>query len=80
MMWQPIWSAWTMLSTSRGLAQISSTLGSGRRIVERLATMIGTGSTPVSAMRPANTETKAAAAALERLGDRNDLRVASAGR
>ena len=30
MMWQPIASAWTTLSTSRGLAQISSTPGCGR--------------------------------------------------
>ena len=27
MMWQPIWSAWKMLSSSRGLAQISSICG-----------------------------------------------------
>ena len=56
MMWQPIESAWTMFSTSRGLAQISSTCGRRARSSSADA-IIGTGSRPVSAMRPAKTET-----------------------
>ena len=60
MMWQPIASAWKMLSSSRGLAQISSTFGYGRSS-STAAAMSGTGSRPVSAMRPAKTETQAGA-------------------
>src|SRR5438128_2548913 len=44
-----------MLSSSRGLAQISSRLGADFKI-STAADMSGTGSLPVSAMRPANTE------------------------
>src|SRR6185312_15436716 len=53
MMWQPIWSAWKMLSNSRGLAQISSWLGYGF-IISTAADISGTGSRPVSAINPAN--------------------------
>ena len=54
-MWQPIASAWTTLSSSRGLAQISSARGAARMISSD-SRMIGTGSRPVSAIRPAKTE------------------------
>ena len=57
MMWQPMASAWKMFSSSRGLAQISSALGPVAQQLARAAAMSGTGSRPVSAMRPANTET-----------------------
>ena len=59
MTWQPIASAWTTFRTSRGLAQISSRCGCGARR-SSASVMIGIGSRPVSAMRPANTETKPA--------------------
>ncbi len=55
MMWQPTASAWNTLSSSRGLAQISSAFGFAFMICTDFC-MIGIGSTPVSAMRPANTE------------------------
>ena len=55
MMWQPIASAWTTLSSSRGLAQISSARGAAR-MISSASRMIGTGSRPVSAIRPAKTE------------------------
>ena len=58
MMWQPISSPWKMLSTSRGLAHSNSAFGRGLRIFSASA-ISGTGSRPVSAMRPANTETTA---------------------
>ena len=59
MMWQPTESAWRRLSTSRGLAHSSSLRGI---VGEDLAAaaISGTGSRPVSAIRPANTETMAA--------------------
>src|SRR5436305_599900 len=56
MMWQPMASAWMMFSSSRGLAQISSDRGAAFRISTH-SDMIGTGSRPVSAIRPAKTET-----------------------
>jgi hypothetical protein len=55
MMWQPIASAWKMFRSSRGLAQMSSAFGRARMTFTDSA-MIGTGSRPVSAIRPANTE------------------------
>ena len=55
MMWQPTWSAWTTLRISRGEAQISSECGAAFMISTALA-MIGTGSTPASAIRPAKTD------------------------
>ena len=54
-MWQPIASAWTTLSSSRGLAQISSARGAAR-MISSASRMIGIGSRPVSAIRPAKTE------------------------
>ena len=54
--WQPIASAWTTLSSSRGLAQISSSCGYGFS-TSSASLMIGIGSRPESAMRPAKTET-----------------------
>ena len=36
MMWQPIASAWKMLSSSRGLAQMSSAFGRARMTFTRL--------------------------------------------
>src|SRR3546814_3506163 len=56
MMWQPIASAWTMFSSSRGLAHSSSAFGRDRRM-SRHWVITGIGSRPVSAMRPANTDT-----------------------
>ena len=56
---QPIASAWTTFRISRGLAQISSTCGYGASS-SSAAAMIGIGSRPESAMRPAKTETKRA--------------------
>src|SRR5262249_21418366 len=53
--WQPISSACTTLSISRGLAQISSRLGCGA-IISSARHISGTGSRPVSARRPAKTE------------------------
>ena len=56
MTWQPTASAWNTFSNSRGLAQISSAFGRPRSSsTERV--MTGTGSTPVSAIRPANKDT-----------------------
>ena len=55
MMWQPIESACTRLSSSRGLAQISSARGAARMISSD-SRMIGIGSMPASAIRPANTD------------------------
>ena len=58
MMWQPTASAWKTFSSSRGLAQISSAWG--RACNSSTARFIsGTGSRPVSAIRPAKTETNA---------------------
>ena len=73
MMWQPQASAWTTLSTSRGLAQSSSAFGSGFRIAATDSVISGTGSTPVSAMRPANTETMVRARRIGGLRDHLDL-------
>src|SRR5450755_12778 len=55
MMWTPRLSACRTLRISRGLAQSSSSSGYGA-IVSSAAFIIGTGSRPVSATRPANTE------------------------
>jgi len=54
-MWHPTSSAWTTLSSSRGEAQMSSARGAPAMMFTALA-MIGTGSTPASAIRPANTD------------------------
>src|ERR1700676_1072623 len=58
-----------MLRSSRGLAHRSSAFG---RLARRSSArcICGTGSTPVSAIRPANTDT---IAGVERLGDLADL-------
>src|SRR3546814_12172352 len=56
MMWQPIASAWTMFSSSRGLAHSSSAFGRDRRM-SRHWVITGIGSRPVSEMRPAHTDT-----------------------
>src|SRR5581483_8368438 len=56
MIWQPHWSAWKMFSNSRGLAHKSSAFGFDFMIV-RHSDIRGTGSTLVSAIRPAKTET-----------------------
>src|SRR5262249_29075652 len=55
MMWHPTWSACTRFRISRGEAQISSERGACTMMSTERA-MIGTGSTPASAMRPANTD------------------------
>ena len=55
MMWQRIWSAWTTLSSSRGLAQMISMFRCGAT-TSSAAFITGSGSVPVSAMRPAKTE------------------------
>ncbi len=55
-MWQPTASAWKIFKSSRGLAQISY----ARALVLKTFTasaMRGIGSLPVSATRPANTDT-----------------------
>lgn len=58
MMSQPIASAWHTFNTSRGLAHSNST--SGLVLVSSNASDIsGTGSRPVSAIRPAKTDTTA---------------------
>src|SRR6266536_1783011 len=56
MIWQPTSSAWKMLRSSRGLAHSNSALGRFAS-ASRHSRMCGIGSIPVSAMRPANTET-----------------------
>ena len=71
-MWQPLCSAWKMLSTSRTLAQSNSALGWSARIA-RLARITGIGSTPVSAMRPAKTETTEGTAGLSAAATVRDL-------
>ena len=68
MMWQPTSSAWKMFSSSRGLAQSSSAFGFAAQICAA-SRMSGTGSTPVSAMRPAKTETMAGASRIDRVDD-----------
>ncbi len=62
-MWQPTWSAWTTLRISRGEAQISSDRGASSMMFTACA-MIGIGSIPASAMRPAKTDTHEGAPSL----------------
>ena len=57
MMSQPTSAAWTMLSSSRGLAHSSSIRRPAARQMLSASRISGIGSRPVSAMRPANTET-----------------------
>ena len=56
MMWTPTSSACRMLSTSRGLAHSSSSFGSWASAASA-SVISGIGSRPVSAIRPAKTET-----------------------
>src|SRR5262249_22758689 len=55
MMWQPISSPWKTLSSSRGLAHSNSAFGLDARCA-RHSFISGTGSRPVSALRPTITE------------------------
>ena len=72
MMWQPISWAWKMLRSSRGLAPDQLGVRRGVRS-SSAAFMSGTGSRPVSAMRPANTEMIAGVAPARASVDRLDL-------